>query len=241
MPMNGQSNPVYQGNNRPMINTGQMGGNQLSAFQNQNQPKNYDNQGMFEGWGAGKYLMGPGNWLMEYFNPGMTNRLWDETGAGAAFDWLKKGLMGSEDEFQRIPNFDEEQMSALSQLLQHGLGNMNQFDFAPIEQQARSNFNQNTMPSIAERFTNLGGGNSLGSGSRQRMMAGAQAGLEENLAAMKQQYNLQREPLMQNYLRMGLAPRFDTNVKEHPGLLKSLGSGLGTAVGAAAKMLPMMI
>lgn len=219
----GAPNPVYQGNNNPMINTGQ----------NQMQGKN---PGMFEGWGKSKYLLGPGTWLAEYMNPGMSNKLWEGSGAGDAWNWLKEQSTGKPAYNEQVSTVTPEVQQALSQMLQYGLNGMNsnQFDWAPIEQQARSNFAQNTMPSIAERFTQLGGGNSLGSGSRQRMMAGAQAGLEENLAAMKSQYNLQREPLMQNYMRMGMMPQFENQYhQEDPGMLKSL---LGQLIPAAAQM-----
>lgn len=171
------------------------------------------------GLGSISPLMG----LLNYFKPQMTSSARDM-------------FMGKDAYNEQVSTVTPEVQQALSQMLQYGLNGMNnnQFDFAPIEQQARSNFDQSTMPSIAERFTQLGGGNSLGSGSRERMMAGARAGLEENLAAMKSNYNLQREPLMQNYLKMGMMPQFENQYNpEQPGLFKTL---LGQLLPAAAQL-----
>lgn len=142
-------------------------------------------------------------------------------------------LMGTQGGFNRLDKYDPDQMGVLQQILQQAMGGMNQFDFAPIEQQARTGFEQNTLPSIAERFTSMGG---QGSGAFQRMLGSAGAGLEQNLAAMKQQYNLQREPLLQNLLNMGLRERFDMNYQPgSQGLLQSganaLMGGFGSALG----------
>jgi hypothetical protein len=193
--------------------------NQMSNFQN-----TYQNSG---GMGPRQTPMGPQSW---------------------SWDWLKDMFMGRPEMLQQFQQFEPDQQQGLQQLLQRGLGGIDQFDFAPIEQQARTNFAQNTMPSIAERFTQLGGGNSLGSGARERMMAGAQSGLEENLAAMKSNYNLQREPMMQNYLKMGMMPRFDSRVQERQqGLFETMGGPLmkqGVEAGgqaAISKFLPWLM
>lgn len=85
-------------------------------------------------------------------------------------------------------------------------------NFDPIEQQARAGFERTTIPTIAERFTNMGAGAS-GTGAFARTLGGAAAGLEENLASMKAQllpqwemqkaqYGLQRSALDQQRAHM---------------------------------------
>lgn len=151
-------------------------------------------------------------------------------------------FLGSPTRTQQLALNDPEQAQALSMLLQRALGSVTgaqpgmggQFDFAPIEQAARSQFEQQTIPSIAERFTALGG---QGSSAFKQALGSAGAGLEQNLAAMKSQYNLQREPLMQNYLQMGLRPRFENMIiPGRTGFLENLLSGLisgGSQIGSA--------
>ena len=88
------------------------------------------------------------------------------------------------------------------------------FNFDPIEQQARAGFEQQTIPTIAERFTNMGQGASS-SGAFARTLGGAAAGLEQDLAAQKAQilpqwqmqqaqYGLQRSGLEQQNAQMQL-------------------------------------
>lgn len=62
------------------------------------------------------------------------------------------------------------------------------WDFAPIAQQARTQFAQQTLPSIAERFTGLGAQRSSAFGQQ---LGAAGSGLEEALASLGAQYGLQ--------------------------------------------------
>lgn len=107
---------------------------------------------------------------------------------------------------EQLYNYTPTQISGMNQALQRGLGGLDQFDFGPIEQQARTGFSQKTIPSIAERFTSLGAQNSSAFG---QALGQAGAGLDETLAAMKQNYNLQRQPLFQQLMAMGLQPQFE--------------------------------
>lgn len=72
---------------------------------------------------------------------------------------------------------------------QQGLQGLPQagFDFAPLAAQARTQFNTETIPTLAERFTALGGGQH--SSAFESALGRAGAGLEENLAALKAQYD----------------------------------------------------
>lgn len=144
---------------------------------------------------------------------------------------LLGGSSGSREQIQR---FTPQQEQALNSILQQALGGLqgNQFDFGPIEQQARTGFAQQTIPSIAERFTSMGEGGQ-GSSAFQSALGRAGAGLEQGLAGMKQQYGLQQQGNLQNLLGMGLAPQFENvEYQRSPGMLEGLAgplmkSGLG--------------
>lgn len=68
-------------------------------------------------------------------------------------------------------------------------------DFGPIEQQARQGFKEQTVPSIAERFSGLGG---LNSTAFRNELARAGVNLEGQLSGLKSQYGLQRAGLLGN-------------------------------------------
>lgn len=171
----------------------------------------------------------PGFMGTEYFSPGSTDKF------SNLLSPLSSMLFGENQRIEQMQNYTPEQQSVMSQLLQQGLGGMGQFDFTPIEEQARQGFQQNTIPSIAERFTSMGGGQR--SSGFQQTLGQAGAGLESNLAAMKQQYNLQRQPLFQNMMNMGLRPQFENII--HPkssGILGGLMGGIGQGIGQMAPM-----
>lgn len=148
---------------------------------------------------------------------------------------LVEKIIGSQEKFQQFPNFNPEQTNIIQQLGQMGLSNAgllsqnpqqylaplqqllqsqlnptaqnpNKFNFAPIAAQARANFNQQTIPSIAERFTGMGGQNS---GAFAQALSSSGANLDRDLAALQQQYNLQNRDylgnLAGNYARFGLS------------------------------------
>jgi hypothetical protein len=126
---------------------------------------------------------------------------------------------------EQVPLYTKNQEAGLSQLFQSGLGGLegllqqlgqpyqNQgspdfspfqmapFDFEPIAQQARTNFTTKTVPSLAQRFTGLGGPQSEGgqrSAAYPAALSSAGAGLEEGLAALRSQYGLKQQALAQN-------------------------------------------
>ena len=154
-------------------------------------------------------------------------------------DYWDNWLYGEPERVQQLQNYNPNQNTAMDQILQRGLqGSMNNFDFAPIEAQARTGFMQNTIPSIAERFSGLGSGGQRSS-AFYNSMGQAGAGLEQSLAAMKQNYNMQMMPMMQNMMGMGLNRRYENAMHQRvPGMLETGGSaflgGLGGALGGAA-------
>jgi hypothetical protein len=125
---------------------------------------------------------------------------------------------------QYAPYQQQAKQQIVSQIMQllGGKGGDGKFDFAPIEQQARSQFASQTIPSIAERFTAMGGGQR--SSAFQGALGSASSQLDQGLAALKSQYGLQQQGLLQNLLQMGMAPEYENIYQpEQPGFLESSG------------------
>jgi hypothetical protein len=105
--------------------------------------------------------------------------------------------------------------------------------FAPIAQQARTQFQTQTVPGLAERFTALGGQNSS---AFQGALGSAASGLEEGLAAQGSQYGLQQNAQLQNLMQLlfgfSSRPSFENQVLQgQPGLFHGLAQGLGEGFG----------
>ena len=153
----------------------------------------------------------------------------------------------------QIETVNPEQRQVINQLLQQALGvarglqqqPMGQLpSFEPIAQRARTQFQQQTIPSIAERFTALDGQRSSGF---PQILGQQAAGLEEALAALaadygiqQQQLGLQGQGLQQNLLAtllgIGTQPTFQNYLQERqPGFWSRLGNaftgGVSNSVG----------
>jgi hypothetical protein len=146
-------------------------------------------------------------------------------------------LTGYGAQAQQLPRFTPEQQSALNQLLSQGLGQVKvgQGDENPIEQRARQQFQSQTIPSLAERFTSMGGSGTRGSSDFAGILGGAGADLESQLAMLRYQSALQQ-------LGLGLQPSFENiYIPQQGGLLQGaapgLGQGLGQFAGGALKSL----
>lgn len=109
-------------------------------------------------------------------------------------------------------------------------------NFQPIAQKARTNFYQQTVPGLAERFTALGAGPRYSPGFAQTLGT-AGAGLEESLAALESQYDLQRQNQLQSLLggllSGGLGKGSLENIisPSQPGFLESILSALLPGIG----------
>lgn len=103
-----------------------------------------------------------------------------------------------------------EQLSAIQQILKMALGGLQnpQAGYEPFAQAARQNFQENTLPSIFERFTSLGKG-AQSSGAFQGLLGRAGADLESGLAQGAAQFGQQQQQLWQNLLGQGLMPTFE--------------------------------
>ena len=131
---------------------------------------------------------------------------------------------------EQMPLMSQQQMGLQNNLMQRGYNGLDQFDFAPIEAEARKGFEQKTIPSLAERFRGLG---SMSNSGFQQTMRGANVDLEGQLAAMKQDYNLKRQPMFQDMMNMGLRPQFENIM--HPREQGMMESGMQSLLPLIAK------
>lgn len=168
-------------------------------------------------------------------------------------------IFGKKGKLKEVPQYGQSQMGAQEQLLQQSLpmilqllqqqSSQNKFDFGPIAEQAKTQFQQETVPTIAERFTSMGGGR-LSSPSFAQQLGSAGAGLNQNLAAMEQQFGLQNRSLDQqdkgmqlqtllSLLGIGLQPRTQQYYRPgQPGLFGNFLGGVGQGLQQAGQQTP---
>jgi hypothetical protein len=147
---------------------------------------------------------------------------------------LSDFFFGSKPRTEQISRFTPQQqglqnqsIQQLLQMLQQGQGQSPSFE--PIAQKARTQFQTQTIPSLAERFTSMGNRHS---GAFKAALGNAGAGLEEGLAALGSQYGLQQNAQNQQLLQLlgslGSQQGAENLVYEgQPGALQGLAGGLG--------------
>ena len=110
----------------------------------------------------------------------------------------------------QTPLYGNEQGAAFQQALRQALQGLsqNQSNFGDIANQARANFNEQTIPSIAERFTSLGAGNGRSSAFGNQLGSAA-ANFETGLAGQQSQHNMQQFQQLLQLLGIGLTPQFE--------------------------------
>ncbi len=129
-------------------------------------------------------------------------------GLGNFFGGGKDFLFGVPGGVEQYSNITPDQQSIIQYLMQlshQGLENPEE-GFDPISQQARNQFNQQTIPSLAERFTSMGN-NALSSPAFASQLGQAGAGLESDLASQRAQYGQQNKQQMIQTLLSLLQPR----------------------------------
>lgn len=133
----------------------------------------------------------------------------------------------------------QSQLDILNQLAPLAFSGIQQSqNIDPILEQARTQFQQKTIPSIAERFVAMGGKNALGSGAFTSQLGQAGSQLEESLAALKVQHQQALLPLLMNLLGMGLQPQYDIIQKNYtPGFGER---ALGGTIQGATSLLPLL-
>ncbi len=150
---------------------------------------------------------------------------------GAGGNYLT-GYPGQEKRFDRFtPQQQQLQGQGIQQalaLLQGNPSNLATNSFAPIAQQARKQFNEQTIPSLAERFTAMGDGQK--SSAFQGALGEAASGLEQGLAAQQSGHNMN---LLQLLLGLGIQPSFENAyIPGQPGLLHGAAQGYGESLGS---------
>jgi hypothetical protein len=154
---------------------------------------------------------------------------------------------GSKGGFQELPLFTQQQQGAQNQTLQTGLGLLNNPGQSPMAQQAINQFNTQTIPGLAERFTALGGGQR--SSGFQQALGAAGSGLQQSLASMgfqnalpllqyggQQQYQTAHIPGQQGFLQGIAGPALQALLAGATGGLGGLAlggaAGIGSSIGA---------
>jgi hypothetical protein len=132
------------------------------------------------------------------------------------------GTEGQSKAFSRFgPQFQQQNDDLLRNILSQ-LGN-NTKGFEPIENQARQDFQQKTIPTIAERFTTLGNG-AISSPAYQAQQYGAGAQFETGLQALKSQYGMQNNNQLMQLLQL-LSPE-QAYFPGQPGALEGAARGI---------------
>jgi len=157
-------------------------------------------------------------------------------------------LTGTPAQTQKFERFSQPQAAAQNQALQMGLSglqNLKPFDFAPIAQQAKTRFQTDIAPSIAERFTAMGSGPR--SSNYAPALAAAGSNLQKDLAALQAQYEFagqgQQQNLLQNLLQIGLTPQYETAYEQRtPGFAESAGVPILQGLGQSLPyLLPLLL
>ena len=151
-------------------------------------------------------------------------------------------LLGSPERMQQVQRFSPQQQQLQNQSIQQALsllqGSPDAYKgFQPIAQQARSQFQKSTVPSLAERFTSLGSG-SQRSSAFQGALGSASSDLEQGLAALQSQYGQNQ---LGSLLNLGMQPSFESLLRPaQPGFLQSLAPGIGQGIGSFGSLFALL-
>ena len=160
-------------------------------------------------------------------------------------------LMGSkptESKLEQVQRFTPEQQQVLNQILGQASGMMpsgmgflesilgqSPEAMQQFQAPARRAFEEQTIPSIAERFSSKFGMGGQRSSAFPQILGQAGAGLEEALSAQRAGLGFQGLGQLQQLLGMGLTPQFETGIRPGKegtsGLLGSLLQAAGQAAG----------
>lgn len=155
-------------------------------------------------------------------------------------------LFGKEGKTEQLPAISPEQQQLLNQLLSGiggplgaGFGNLQQLlsgdpeAFEAFQAPARTAFEQQTVPGIAERFTGAGAQSSSAFG---QTLGQAGANLEEQLSAQRAGLQSQAMQQLQGLLGTGLGTKpfgYETS-QPTQGFLGGLAPGIGMGIGGGA-------
>jgi len=160
-------------------------------------------------------------------------------------------LFGKGEKTEQFQNFTPEQQGSLNEILGGARSQLpSGFDFlssilsgspeaqARFEAPARRAFAEETLPSIAERFTGLGAQKSSAFGQQ---LGKAGAALEENLAAQRAGRSFDALSQLQQLLGTGLTQQFDNVFRPATtGFLGGLGEGAAQGLGQAGTIAALL-
>lgn len=155
-------------------------------------------------------------------------------------------LTGSPGRVKQVSTFTPQQqglqnqgIQQLMQLLQSGYGSKPDISgFAPIAEQAKEQFYGEFVPSIAERFTAMGGGGGRSPAFTEALRQGGR-GFQRDLNAQAAQFGQQQQGLQQQLLQLltglGTQRGFENIYQQgQPGALQPILGGLGQGLGQFA-------
>lgn len=120
-------------------------------------------------------------------------------------------FFGKKPKMQQTPRFTSEQQAALNNLLRMGMSDVSG---TGLEDRYKKQFEESTIPGLAERFTSMGEGQR--SSAFEGILGRAGSDLTSQLAALRNQAAMQK-------LQMGLQPQFDTAyMPGTPGMLEGI-------------------
>lgn len=180
--------------------------------------------------------------FMNSVNPNSIRNTGADRGSAGSF------LFGNRGKQMQFQNYTPQQQNVFNQMLEGSSQQLPQIlqylqsiisqdpeMMKQFEAPARRNFEENTIPSIAERFTSMGAQRSSAFGEQ---LGSAGAGLEENLAAQRGQMGSQAIQQLMALLQGGLTPQFENVYRpETYGFLGNLLSGMGQGAGQAASLI----
>lgn len=181
---------------------------------------------------------------------GISNMNWGFPGGGSQqlpdyndFWW------GQPEAIMQFGRFTPAQQDIFKQLLMSGMNQLqNPMEgFEPLRKRAMTQFNQQIVPSLAERFGAVTNARAS-SPSFLSQLSSAGAGLQENLADMESQYKQQSLINAMQMLGMAATPQYENMFRARtPGLFESLIPGLSAAGGqmagayTASKLAPLLM
>ena len=145
---------------------------------------------------------------------------------------MQNFLMGTPSSWQQSPNrFEPWQQDIFQKLSQHGQERLQDptKGFEPVEKDAIHRYQTQVLPSLAERFGQLGGG---GYSSGAMGAIGQNVGdFYSNLAAQKAQYGAGQEGQMASMLQSLLTPQTEMAYQpDQPGALYPMMQGIGQGI-----------
>ena len=167
---------------------------------------------------------------------------------------FKKWLLGNPSHFRQMPKYSPEIQGGINELLQQGFqGLQNPYEgFQNISNEATRQYNTQTIPSIAERFASVPGGQR--SSGYLAALGGSGEDFQSKLAAMKEMFGQQNRQSSLNQIGFGLKNQPGFSQSRHAGILEGFlgpllsnqaeqygGQGTGEWVSALAGLLPFLL